>query len=132
MMASLTTGELEVMKVLWEYGELKPSQIQDKYPGPIKNAALRFQLKVLLEKGHVTRRRVGRAYYYKAVTAQRGAFKKMARRMAEIYCRGSAAGLIAELVKTEKLTEDEIRQLQQLAEAKHTPKTLRKKGGKKS
>jgi predicted transcriptional regulator len=120
------------MRILWEHGELKPSQIQEKYGRPIKNAALRFQLKVLLEKGHVTRRKVGRAYYYKSVTARQGAFKKMARRMAEIYCRGSAAGLIAELVKTEKLTEDEIRQLQQLAQAKHTPKTLRKKGGKKS
>ena len=130
-MTSFTASESEVMRILWEYGELKPSQIQEKYGRPIKNAALRFQLRVLLEKGHVTRRKIGKAYYYKAVTAQRGAFKKMARRMAEIYCRGSAAGLIAELVKTEKLTEDEIRQLQQLAEAKHIPKTPRKKGGKK-
>jgi len=120
------------MRILWEHGELKPSQIQEKYGRPIKNAALRFQLRVLLEKGHVTRRRVGRAYYYKAVTARQGAFKKMARRMANIYSRGSVAGLIAELVKTEKLSQDEVRQLQKLAEAKHTPKTTGKKGGKKS
>jgi len=132
MMSTFTAGELDVMKILWEHGELKPSQIQDKYPRPIKNAALRFQLKVLLEKGHVTRRKIGRAYYYKAATARQGAFKKMARRMAQIYSRGSVAGLIAELVKTEKLSPQEIRQLQELAEAKHTPKTTRKKGGKKS
>jgi len=131
-MPHLTAAELQVMKILWEHGRLKPSQIQDKYPRPIKNAALRFQLKVLLEKGHVTRRKIGKAYYYKAVTARQGAFKKMARRMAEIYCRGSVAGLVAELVKTEKLTPEEVRQLQKLAEAKHTPKTTRKKGGKKS
>ena len=131
-MTSFTTSESEVMRIIWEHGELKPSQIQEKYGRPIKNAALRFQLRVLLEKGHVTRRRVGRAYYYKAVTARQGAFKKMARRMAQIYSRGSVAGLIAELVKTEKLTPEEIRQLQKLAQAKHTPKTTRKKGGKKS
>lgn len=131
-MTSFTTSESEVMRILWEHGEFKPSQIQEKYGRPIKNAALRFQLRVLLEKGHVTRRRVGRAYYYKAVTARQGAFKKMARRMANIYSRGSVAGLIAELVKTEKLSQDEVRQLQQLAQAKHTPKTTRKKGGKKS
>ena len=131
-MPHLTAAELQVMRILWEHGRLKPSQIQDKYPRPIKNAALRFQLKVLLEKGHVTRRKIGKAYYYKAVTARQGAFKKMARRMAEIYCRGSVAGLVAELVKTEKLTPEEVRQLQKLAEAKHTPKTTRKKGGKKS
>lgn len=131
-MTSFTTGELEVMKVLWEYGELKPSQIQDKYRRPIKNAALRFQLKVLLEKGHVVRRKIGKAYYYKALTAREGAFKKMARRMAEIYCRGSTPGLIAELIRTEKLSQDEIKELQQLAEAKYSRKTLRKKGSRKS
>ena len=67
MMSTFTAGELDVMKILWEHGELKPSQIQGKYPRPIKNAALRFQLKVLLEKGHVARRKIGKAYYYKAV-----------------------------------------------------------------
>ncbi|MHC4526297.1 MAG: BlaI/MecI/CopY family transcriptional regulator [Planctomycetota bacterium] len=130
-MASFTGTELEVMKILWEHGELKPSEIQDRYSRPIKNAALRFQLKVLLEKGHVARRKIGKAYYYQAATARQGAFKRMARRMAEVYCRGSAAGLIAELIKTEKLTKTEIRELQRVAEGKHSPKTAAKKGGKK-
>jgi predicted transcriptional regulator len=131
-MASFTSSELEVMKILWEHGELKPSQMQDRYPRPIKNAALRFQLKVLLDKGHVARRKIGKAYYYKAVTARQGAFRRMAQRMAEVYCRGSAAGLIAELIKTEKLTKDEIQELQRVAEGKHLAKTPAKKGGKKS
>jgi predicted transcriptional regulator len=131
-MASFTSTELEVMKILWEHGELKPSEIQDRYPRPIKNAALRFQLKVLLDKGHVRRRKIGKAYYYKAATARRGAFRRMAQRMAQVYCRGSAAGLIAELIKTEKLTKDEIRELQRVAEGKRSAKTAAKKGGKKS
>ncbi len=132
MMSSFTTGESEVMRILWEHGEQKPSEIQGRYPRHIKNAALRFQLKVLLEKGHVARRKVGKAYFYKAVTARQGAFKKMARRMADIYCRGSTAGMIAELIKTEKLTQEEIHELQQLAKDKCSGKTLKKKGGKKS
>ncbi len=131
-MSAFTTGESEVMRILWEHGELKPSEIQKRHRRPIKNAALRFQLKVLLEKGHVARRRMGKAYYYKALTAREGAFKRMARRMAQVYCRGSAAGLIAELIKTEKLAPEEIRQLQQLARAKYSEKALSKKGGKKS
>lgn len=131
-MASFTTSEANVMKILWEYGELKPSEIQEEYPRAIKNAALRFQLRVLLEKGHITRRKVGKAYYYKAATARQGAFKRMAQRMAEVYCRGSAAGLIAELIKTEKLTKQEIQELQRLAQAKHSAKASSRKGGKKS
>ncbi|MBN2590417.1 MAG: BlaI/MecI/CopY family transcriptional regulator [Sedimentisphaerales bacterium] len=118
-MSTFTAGESEIMKILWEHGEQKPSEIQSKYPREIRNAALRFQLKVLLEKGHVTRSKVGKAYYYKAATAQKGAFREMARRMAQIYCRGSAAGLIAELIKNEKLNESEISELKKLAESKH-------------
>jgi len=132
MMSSFTAGESEVMRILWEHGEQKASEIQDKYPRHIKNAALRFQLKVLLEKGHVARRKVGKAYFYKAVTARQGAFKKTAQRMADIYCRGSTAGLIAELIKTEKLTRDEIHELQQLTKAKHSDTSLKKKGSKNS
>lgn len=121
-MATFTSGESEIMKILWDYGEQKPSEIQAMHPRKIRNAALRFQLKVLLEKGHVTRTKIGKAYYYKAATPRKGAFKKMAKRMAEMFCRGSAAGLIAELIKTEKLNEKEIQELKELAEAKNTGK----------
>ena len=117
-MSTFTTGELEVMQILWEGGELKPAEIQERFPRPIKNAALRFQMKILLEKNHVTRRKKGKAYYYKAVTPRKGAFKRMVQRMADIYCQGSCAGLIAELIKTQKLSDEEIRTLRKLAETK--------------
>jgi predicted transcriptional regulator len=53
--------------------------------------------------------------------------------MADVYCRGSTAGLIAELIRTERLSPDEIQQLQELAKAKTSAKTsFKKKGGKKS
>ena len=129
-MSAFTACESEIMTILWEYGELKPAEIQDRHPRPIKNAALRFQLKILLEKGHVSRRKVGKAYYYQAVTPRKGAFRKMVRRMAETYCQGSTVGLIAELIKTERLSEDDIQTLKQLAETKHIDKS-KKKGGKR-
>jgi predicted transcriptional regulator len=130
-MSSFTAGESEMMRILWDYGEQKPSEIQDRHPRRIKNAALRFQLKILFEKGHIARRKIGKAYYYKAVTQRKGAFKKMVRRVAEIYCQGSTAGLIAELIRTEKLSEKEIRELRQLAEDKRIGR-LKEKGDKKS
>ena len=131
-MSSFTSTELEVMKILWEHGELKPAQIQEKYSRPIKNAALRFQLKVLLEKGHITRQKIGKAYCYKALTLREGSLRKMVSRMAEIYSKGSTAGLIAELIKNEKLSAEELLELQQLAEARPLKNKSTKKGGKKS
>jgi len=35
-MARFTAGEMEVMRILWEHGELKPSEIQRRFPRPIK------------------------------------------------------------------------------------------------
>jgi len=118
MSKSLTRGEMEVMNVLWEHGEMKPAEIEEIFPREIKNAALRFQLRTLLEKGHVARRKVGKAYYYKAKTRRQGAFRSMTRRMANAFCQGSAAGLIAELLKTEDLSEEEIKELQRIAKRK--------------
>jgi len=115
MASSFTQCELEVMQILWEAGELKPGEIQGRYSRPIKNAALRFQLKVLLEKGHITRRKVGKAYYYRAATGKEGVFKKMTRRLADIYCQGSTVGLIAELIRSEKLSVEDIRELEKMA-----------------
>ena len=131
-MSAFTSTELEVMKILWEHGDLKPAQIQDRYSRPIKNAALRFQLKVLLEKGHITRQKIGKAYYYKALTARKGSLKEMVSRMVKVYSKGSTAGFIAELIKTEKLSKDELLELKELAAATSLEKTLKKKGGKKS
>lgn len=55
-MSRFTEGELKVMRILWQHGELKPADIQAKHADDIKNPALRSYLTILLEKGHVTRR----------------------------------------------------------------------------
>jgi predicted transcriptional regulator len=110
----MTRAELDLMRVLWQHGEQKPSEIQQHYGRPIKNAALRFQLRVLLAKRHVTRRKVGKAYYYKAVASREGTLKRMVRRMAEVFSAGSTSDLIAQLIKVEKLDAAEIRELQRL------------------
>ena len=97
-MAMLTAGELEVMQVLWGHGELKPAEIQKSFGRPVKNATLRSALRVLLEKGHVTRRKVGMAYYYRSKTPDRNAFRRMSRRLAQVFCGGSSAALVARLI----------------------------------
>ncbi len=114
-MAVFTSGELEVMQVLWEHGKLKPAEIQEKFPRPIKNAALRSQLLVLLEKGHVRREKIGKAYYYTAKTPQHRTLKQMVREMANVFFDGSRTALIAQLIKMENLSEEDIRELQKVA-----------------
>ncbi len=111
-MPRFTPGELKVMRLLWEYGELKPGELQERFPEPIKNPALRSYLTSLVEKGHVARRRVGKAYYYKAVTRSRSAFRTMLGELVEAYCGGSVAALVMNLIKSEKLSEADLLELE--------------------
>jgi BlaI family transcriptional regulator, penicillinase repressor len=116
-MARFTPGELKVMRLLWDLGELKPSQIQERFPEPIKNPALRSYLTTLVEKGHASRRRVGKAFYYKAVTRSRSAFRSTLRELIDSYCGGSVQALVMNIIKAEKLSEDELIALKKLADS---------------
>lgn len=117
-MITFTPGELEVIQVLWKHGSLKPAEILEHLDRPLSNPALRSVLRVLMEKGHVTRRKKGKAYYYRAKSTGPTAFKRMTRRLADLFCDGSSLELIAALIKAEKLSEDDVRQLQEIAAAR--------------
>jgi BlaI family penicillinase repressor len=117
-MAQLNRNELEAMRVLWEKGSLKPAQIQEEFSWPIENATLRSALRLLVEKDLVTRGKRGKAYYYRAKASRRRVLKNMSQRMAHVFTGGSAADLIAQLIKTEKLSKKEIEELRRIAAQK--------------
>jgi BlaI family penicillinase repressor len=115
-MPRFTDGELEVMRVLWKHGEMKPAEIQAEFPREIKNPALRSYLTILLEKGHVTRRLKGKAYHYKAKTSRESAFRATYRMLADTFCDGSTESLLCRLIKSENLSDAELLELKRLAD----------------
>jgi predicted transcriptional regulator len=115
-MPRFTPGELKVMRLLWEHGEMKPADLQERFPEPIKNPALRSYLTTLLEKNHVTRRRVGKAYYYKPATRSRSAFRSMLGEIVDVYCGGSVQALVMNIIKSEKLCGGDLIELKRLAD----------------
>ena len=127
-MPQFTPGELEVMRILWAKGPLKPAELLQQLDRPLTNAALRSVLRVLLEKGHLTRRKVGKAYFYRPKRSAQAALKKMSGQLADIFFAGSKTGLIAQLIKSEALSDDDIRELQRIAETKGTSDTSAGKG----
>jgi predicted transcriptional regulator len=129
-MARFTPGEMRVMRLLWEHGELKPAELQERFPEPIKNPALRSYLTTLLDKGHVTRRLVGKAYYYKAATRPRSAFRTTLGELVDTYCGGSVRDLVMNIIKSEKLSEQELLELKRLAEGTEPGPTVGKRGRK--
>ena len=117
-MQELNKSELEAMRVFWNHGELKPAEIQRHFSWDIDNGTLRSTLRVLVEKGLATRRKNGKAYCYRATASGPSVLSAMARRMAHVFTGGSTAGLIAQLMETEKLSPGEIAELRRVAATK--------------
>ena len=120
-MPRFTQGELEVMRILWTRGELKPAEIHEHFPRKIKNASLRSYLAILLEKGNVVRRRVGKAYYYRAKTRRESTFRSMLRDLTRICCDGSVETLLCQLIRNEKLSDADLLALKRLSEEGQRP-----------
>lgn len=113
-----TPAELEIMTVLWDHGALTPGEIEERFPREIGNAALRSVLLILLDKGHVAREKDGRAYRYAAVTPRHAELRTLARRLMDRFCAGSPKALIAQLMKEEELSPEDLKELRALADRK--------------
>jgi BlaI family transcriptional regulator, penicillinase repressor len=115
-MVDFTKGELEVMRILWRRGEMKPAEILRGFPRRITNPSLRSYLAILLEKGHVVRRRVGKAYYYRAKTRRESTFRRMLRDLARVCCGDSIESLVCQLIRSQKLSQEDLLELKRLAD----------------
>jgi BlaI family transcriptional regulator, penicillinase repressor len=120
-MSKFTRGELEVMRILWKDGELKPPEIQERFPRQIKNQSLRSYLTILLEKGHIMRRRMGKAYYYRPKTRRQPAFRAVLNDLVRVYCDGSIDNLLCQLIRTQKLSEADLLELKRISEENASP-----------
>jgi BlaI family transcriptional regulator, penicillinase repressor len=115
-MARFTAGEMEVMRILWEHGELKPTEIQRHFPRSIKNAALRSYLTILVEKGHLARRSKGKAFYYRPITKRESTFRTMLGELVNTFCGGASETLLCHLLAKEKISPEELIELQRMAQ----------------
>jgi BlaI family penicillinase repressor len=118
-MAMLSANDLEILKVLWEEGPLKPAEIQQRLSRPVKNSALRWQLGTLMKSGHVSRSKKGKAYYYRARTPRQRVLRNLMHRLADVFSGGSAVALLGQLIESQPQWSDEdLRALHRIAAGK--------------
>ena len=125
-MISLNENELEVLRILWEKGELKPAEIQAHFSWPIENATLRSVLVNLVEKKHVTRRLQGKAFFYAARIPKASMLQNLTQRLAQVFAGGSHKELVAQLVETADIKPADLLLLRQAAAGAGAPKSRRK------
>ena len=113
---NLSRNQLHAMQILWDAGEpLKPVEIEARFQWPIENATLRSVLRVLLERGEVSRTKSGRAFLYSPAIKKQNALSQLVSGLAEVFASGSRKGLVAQLLQDEALSPEDIEELKAIA-----------------
>ena len=125
-MISLNKNELEVLRILWERGELKPADIQAHFSWVIENATLRSVLVNLVEKGYIVRELQGKAFYYAACIPKSTLLQTTMQALARVFAGGSTRDLVAQLVETSDIKPADLKVINQTASGLSRQKTKKK------
>jgi len=105
------------MQLLWDADDaLKPAELESRFSWPIENATLRSVLALMLERGDLDREKRGKAFHYFPRKQKTAAVSDMLSGLARLFGSGSRVGLLSQLLQEDSLSEEEIRQLRELAE----------------
>jgi predicted transcriptional regulator len=115
----LGAGELEVLKALWDVGPATVRAVLNHLHQSGRQVAyttVQTVLTRLEQKGFVSSDKSELAYVYRARISRERISRSRLRSLLEQLYDGAAGPLVLQLVKSERLTPDEISQLQQLIE----------------
>ena len=111
--ATLTDGELRLMRVLWDNGESTVTAVVaalKSRPRPAYNSVLTL-LRILEKKGYVTHRKDGRAFIFLPVIGRADASRSALKTLVNRFFEGSPRLLILNLLEDEQLTPEALKQL---------------------
>ncbi|WP_323816308.1 BlaI/MecI/CopY family transcriptional regulator [Cellvibrio sp. NN19] len=117
--AQLSRRERQIMDALFEAGELSAQDVRAAIPDAPSYSAVRALLAKLVEKQIVNYREDGPRYIYFPVVAQEEARTSALQKLLKTFFAGSTAAAVNALLgmNKEKLSSDEIAQLQQAIDA---------------
>ena len=106
----LTNAELEIMHVVWELDGGTVRQVHEilNQQRPLAYTTVMTMMNILEEKGHLTRRKEGRAYRYEPVRPKNQVISGMVDDFVGRVFEGSAAPLVVSLVKDKKISKKDL------------------------
>ncbi|MDF2772149.1 MAG: Penicillinase repressor [Geminicoccaceae bacterium] len=118
MRISFTDRELDVMAVLWDRGSATVAEVRERLPDDLAYTTVLTVLRTLEEKGHVAHRGEGKAHRYYPLVERRVAGRSALARLIETVFNGSPELLLTQLVSDRELTDDELKRLRKLMDAR--------------
>ena len=111
---SLTKAEEQVMKALWQCGEAFLKEITETMPPPQPHTnTVATILKILIEKGYVQAKAVGRNNLYSALVSRQDYSSYSMNNLVHNYFNGSFSNALSFLVDQKQVSVEELEMLLQ-------------------
>ena len=109
----LSRRERQIMDAVFEHGEASANQVLDSITDPPSRTAVRTFLRILVDKGHLTQRLVGREMFYKPTRPRTQAGRSAFQRVLQTFFDGSIEKAFAAHLADGNvdLSEDELKRL---------------------
>ena len=115
--------QLRIMHVLWDRKKASAREITDtlnQSGPPIAHSTVQTLLRKMEEKGAVGHRTEDRTFIYHPLVDAPSVTRSATRDLIERVFGGSAAGLVAYLLKEERIPRSELQELRRLIDGKNT------------
>lgn len=108
--------QLRIMQVLWDKGRATAREVTDQLntAEPIAHSTVQTLLRGLEEKGAVSHAAEGRTFVFLPLVDEQNFKHSATRDLVDRVFGGSAASLVAHLLKHEKVSRQEIEQIRKL------------------
>jgi len=118
MRIAFTDRELDVMSVLWDLGDATVAEVRERLADDLAYTTVLTVLRTLEQKGFVEHTGEGRAHRYHPLVKREAAGRNALRRLLDKVFQGSPELLLTHLVADKNLSDDELRRLRKLLEAR--------------
>ena len=114
--------QVRIMKVLWERGAASAREITETLSREktVAHSTVQTLLRKLEGKGAVRHEKVDRTFVFHPTVDSRSVARGATRELIERIFGGSAAGLVAHLLKEEKIPRKELEEIRKLIEEYET------------
>ncbi len=112
----LSRRERQIMDVLFQHGKATAAEVREGMPDAPGYSAVRAQLRILEEKGHITHEQDGPRYLYRPTVTKARATRSALNHMVDTFFNGSAEQAAAALLddSASGLSDQELDRLEGL------------------
>ena len=116
--AQLSRRERQIMEIVYERGRATAAEVRAHMPDPPSYSAVRAQLRILEDKGHLRHEQDGPRYVFLPTVPREEASETALRKLVRTFFGGSPEGAMAALLDLEgdRLDEKALERLSEMIE----------------